>query len=1583
MKSTSLWRPRLTWLPSCSPSLHSLALAAVFAFALLASVWTAPAARPWPDTRFRIVPFADQLPNSMTETQRWFAATKFAGTQKMLRSEIRQLRAYNTNFLCLHYQLAVGCGPAAFINGDAWVSDWAYVNAQTNWFLLNPAGQRVHQNEWNWDVMDIRHYTNGVPVSGFEGYWISTCLDRIRAAEDDAVFADSFTPDAYGFGQSNPSHPWLDDVDQCRANWVPNLEQFGRAARLALEGTNGFLFLPNLGGLVTGWLDMDYGLGHGGMIEGFGFWGPGNYFDPADWALQMDRTLALVRSNKVLICQSYPGAGNATERMFATASYLLVKGSATYLNLLSTDAVALEYYPEYTLDLGGASGAVPSGIDALWNEAWGIYRRDYTNGIVLVNPSAAPVAIPNLGARYWRAIPSGGGLVSGSGSYGGTVTLMAVTNLTLPAFSGAVLMNTNSSGSPTNILQPTNVRAFHRSGQTFLTWNERADLSDESYRIYRHTAPITAANLASAMRLYEVWEGSADFHANRYANDSGIFAVRYLDRVVVTNGGTQLPAGTGLLVWTLATNDFAGGTNGTGYYAITTVDSAGTENLSAFGTTNTVGPVTESVAEPLPVEAAVSVGARGHLYLQFMDLRQWNPTFHAPNAANGYYGLNPDLVPIQHAMAYTYDYVVFEPECATGPAPVVFSLHGWAGNTYGPVTEDPDPWGWCVYKIYPVDQGETWWFGFARNHNYRTGTEVAAGDTVVNFTEQRLLRMLRGLQRQPHGLAVDTNRVFVYGQSMGGSGTLSLAMRYPNVFAAAYASEPMTDYATAGDGGGVDWRSDAEVKWGARALQLPVSLDGPAGWADPLKRYNGTNVWVWQNHRFNATNRLGDDTVPFGVAHGTNDMVIEWPSQGRPFYGPMDASRRCWGGAVTDADHTWLSFEGTPTTLAPDSSLAPFYSFQVVRNETVPGLSRASSNIPAPPTLTGGFNQNLAWSASWDAWDGPPVDTATNWQISLRAANATPGTVDVTPRRTQQFRPAPGAKATWQNLRVNDGAAIQSGTVTADAFGLLTVSNVTISAEGNRVRLELISPPAGRTFYVATDGNDAHPGSSSQPWRSPGFASRQLTPGDTLVIRAGRYVQSVFDADIIAPPSGQPGAWITIRGEGSPIPVLAGRDNLYASMTIGGCSYLRIENLEITHDTNAPGSAGYFREGINLMGSPASTNIVLSGLSLHHLDEFGLDAQDVNGLIVTNCRIEYCGFGAIGGPAGVHGGLRNVSIRDSRLAYSGHYYRGGDGSTRPYDRPDGFGIEPSAGPVEIVDTISEHNYGDGLDSKAAATTIRRCVVANNSCDGVKLWDGGSRVENTLIYGRGDGNPAPTPWALVVLGNPAPSNPSFEFVNVTVADQHRGGYLFYAQYDYPTVPLQITLRNCIFQSVNSSVSINGPSTLTADHNLFYVPERPTEVLLHGATTYSSSNLATLGAGNTYGDPLFVAPAWGATGDFQLRSNSPAINLGTSLGAPADDLNRQPRPAPPDAGAYEWLPAPVFLVAESRLTSEGFRLMWTSRSGAGYALDFTQNLTFWTQLQTFTAASNTITFVDSTAQGAARRFYRVRLVAPDSY
>jgi len=313
---------------------------------------------------------------------------------------------------------------------------------------------------------------------------------------------------------------------------------------------------------------------------------------------------------------------------------------------------------------------------------------------------------------------------------------------------------------------------------------------------------------------------------------------------------------------------------------------------------------------------------------------------------------------------------------------------------------------------------------------------------------------------------------------------------------------------------------------------------------------------------------------------------------------------------------------------------------------------------------------------------------------------------------------------------------------------------------------------------------------------------------------------------------------------------------------------------------------------------------VLKDLYIHHIDEGAMDFQDVDDLQVINCRMEYCGFGGMGGPAATQGGWRNVRVQGCTLSWSGHYYQGGDGSSRPYDRPDGFGIEPSQGPIEIVDSVAEHNYGDGLDSKATNTTIRRCVVANNSCDGVKLWGGGSRVENTLIYGRGDGNSQSTPWAAVVIGTEQASA-RIEIVNCTLDDTLGDNYLLYAQYDNPDVPVDLMLQNTIFRGVgsNSPLSVGEASTLTVCNNLFYLPNTD-HVLEHGSATFSASNLATLGSGNLYGDPLLVAPAWGQTGNYHLTAGSPAIHAGSSAGAPLDDLEGNARGASPDIGAFQY-------------------------------------------------------------------------------
>ena len=59
--------------------------------------------------------------------------------------------------------------------------------------------------------------------------------------------------------------------------------------------------------------------------------------------------------------------------------------------------------------------------------------------------------------------------------------------------------------------QPTGFKAFYRSGQVFMTWKQipyNGAFFDSTYRVYKHSAPMTAANLKKAELLGEVHKNS-------------------------------------------------------------------------------------------------------------------------------------------------------------------------------------------------------------------------------------------------------------------------------------------------------------------------------------------------------------------------------------------------------------------------------------------------------------------------------------------------------------------------------------------------------------------------------------------------------------------------------------------------------------------------------------------------------------------------------------------------------------------------------------------------------------------------------------------------------------------------------------------------------------------------------------------------------------------------------------------------------------------------------------------------------------------------------------------------------------------
>ena len=151
--------------------------------------------------------------------------------------------------------------------------------------------------------------------------------------------------------------------------------------------------------------------------------------------------------------------------------------------------------------------------------------------------------------------------------------------------------------------QPTDLDAFHHSGQTFLTWSEDTATSGESYHVYRHTVAITAENIGQASRLTSTWgplaEGSSIFYTER-DREAASGAYPGLQNYVITDLGPELADSTGLFVWTTsATGSF--------FYAVTTVTN-GVENASDFGAFNSLQISGRGAC--LPIRCRCSSGRR-------------------------------------------------------------------------------------------------------------------------------------------------------------------------------------------------------------------------------------------------------------------------------------------------------------------------------------------------------------------------------------------------------------------------------------------------------------------------------------------------------------------------------------------------------------------------------------------------------------------------------------------------------------------------------------------------------------------------------------------------------------------------------------------------------------------------------------------------------------------------------------------------------------------------------------------------------------------------------------------------------------
>ncbi|MCX7737699.1 MAG: T9SS type A sorting domain-containing protein [Candidatus Kapabacteria bacterium] len=453
------------------------------------------------------------------------------------------------------------------------------------------------------------------------------------------------------------------------------------------------------------------------------------------------------------------------------------------------------------------------------------------------------------------------------------------------------------------------------------------------------------------------------------------------------------------------------------------------------------------------------------------------------------------------------------------------------------------------------------------------------------------------------------------------------------------------------------------------------------------------------------------------------------------------------------------------------------------------------------------------------------------------------------------------------------------------------------------------------TYYVSLNGNDNNDGLSLEnAFATPGFASKAMSNGDTLLILSGDYLMSVYYDDMITPPAGLNNRFTVIRGIGNTKPRLIGKGEnglgLLCAIDLGGNSNILVENLEITSLIDSPYSGG-FRDGIENFASEdweKISNIILSNILIHHIEETAINLSgNAENIIIKNCHLHHTGGTLISSAYHSAGsGWKNVLIDSCLLEYAGRYFRGKEQNSE-WDRPDGIGIEISEGPFEIRNCVSQFNLGDGFDSKAHNTYIHHCVSANNFADGIKLWGDSARVENCLIYGIGGGNPESSPWVSLILECDR-ENYYAELTNLTIHDgsprRHYLGTINYGLDNNSTV----LIRNCLFQGASNRFYSSPNVKLILKNNIFGTTGE--SILLEAmGQEFDANSIKELGVGNFFADADFVNPTWGKIGNFHLKQTSPAIDKGIlETGIPLTDLDYKPRPKMNgvDIGCYEYDP-----------------------------------------------------------------------------
>jgi poly(3-hydroxybutyrate) depolymerase len=531
----------------------------------------------------------------------------------------------------------------------------------------------------------------------------------------------------------------------------------------------------------------------------------------------------------------------------------------------------------------------------------------------------------------------------------------------------------------------TGIKAIHRHGQTFVTWKDAAEGEAGAkfrYSLYRSDSPITAENLARAELCYHgVLNNSAKLYGSAFNMQDRLDPAK--PYAVLSEGGQPLPPWSGLAVRTIQQP-------GRSYYAVVATD----ENYHPVGkAVPGKSATTEAVEEkPAPIQA-----------IKLYDSKERTGPYVRNTQITGQKGL-PLQVTLHGSSSrgggageYGDYYLYFgTPEMGYRDGlPGVFSVSETRrkeGNVLLLRLRD------AVEHPGGKRAMETYWFGYLC---VPQGVRHAE-PRVYPFTENQIVWITRWVVER---YQADANRIYVGGSSSGGVGSNNVGFRHPELFAAVY---PVV----------------------GRARRVPaVALEGKFDRAKGALMADGKTQYYdhVDGPKFAAAHH---EDLPFlAWACGRHDGYATWQEH-------IDMVR-----AMTEARHgfafSWNNGNHSGGGRAKEAVSKYYPPEKFARNQSYPAFGNSSINNnmgngdPNDGDPVGGINLGFLW--------GGVSDKPNRWSVKFANDLAKEEmTVDVTPRRCQQFKPRPGDVLRWTN------SAGGAGKATADEWGLVTVEKVKI-----------------------------------------------------------------------------------------------------------------------------------------------------------------------------------------------------------------------------------------------------------------------------------------------------------------------------------------------------------------------------------------------------------------------------------------------------------------------------------------------------------------------------------------------------------